>query len=196
MNIGVIVPSRPEAPGIMGVRRHPGGGGRVEVSISGVGEHNARRAANRLLDAGVDRVRRVLVERLGRESANAVSEAPLFQATAVVDDAARKRTIATTRRVVAIDMESWAIGDQARSANVPFVALRIVVDEAAFSLPPSLAGCLTGDGRMNYPMLAWALLRAPPEIPLMFGLARRYISCRPSLARAARAIHEVNQGPN
>jgi adenosylhomocysteine nucleosidase len=82
-----------------------------------------------------------------------------------------------------VDMESTAVAEVAASRGIPFIAVRVVVDTATDSLPPSVVRASSA-GQVNLARLIRGLIASPREIPALLRLAARY--------RAARlALHTV-----
>lgn len=69
-----------------------------------------------------------------------------------------------------VDLESGAVAD----AAVPGWAVRAVLDEAGFDLPPPALVALRADGRPDLPRILWRLLLSPASLPAMIGLSHRH----------------------
>lgn len=72
--------------------------------------------------------------------------------TPEVKRAAHQRTGA-----VAVDMEAVGVAEAARELNIPWVAMKAVVDAAGEALPEFLAGCTTAHGEVSWFRLLWGL---------------------------------------
>jgi adenosylhomocysteine nucleosidase len=85
---------------------------------------------------------------------------------------------------VAVDMESVAVAEIAAAHQLPFVALRVIVDTASDALPPSVIAASRA-GRVKIGRLLAGLLTAPGEIATVIGLSLRYRAAMRSLRAVA-----------
>lgn len=85
---------------------------------------------------------------------------------------------------VAVDMESVAVAEIAAAHQLPFVALRVIVDTASDALPPSVIAA-SRSGRVKIGRLLAGLLTAPGEIAALIGLSLRYRAAMRSLRAVA-----------
>jgi adenosylhomocysteine nucleosidase len=111
----------------------------------------------------------------------------LLTVPSALESPAMKRAAAAATRAVAVDMESAAIAAVAARACVPFVAVRVVVDGVADSLPRGAEQWIDerGERRMG------AVLRAvasPREWRGLLTLAKRYREASGVLDRLARVL--------
>lgn len=86
---------------------------------------------------------------------------PLLSTTSVIGYAAVKQVIGRLSGALAVDMESYSIGQTARQHAVPFAVLRTIFDTANedFTLPA--AGCTTAMGDLQPSKLAGCLVAQP-----------------------------------
>jgi len=91
----------------------------------------------------------------------------------VLHTPAQKRELAR-RGAMAADMESAAVAQAARSAGVPWLAVRAVADAADVRLPPDIMRAMDRQGRIRAMRLATALLRHPWDIAALPPLARGF----------------------
>ena len=87
----------------------------------------------------------------------------------------------------AVDMESLAIAEVAQTREVPFIAVRVVVDSARHSLPQAVTVAADSAGHLHMWRLIGALARAPGDLAPLIRLARCYRAASRSLAAVARA---------
>jgi adenosylhomocysteine nucleosidase len=99
-----------------------------------------------------------------------------------VDDKARLFRETGAR---AVDMESLAVAQVAREAQVPFIAVRVIVDSAADVLPKVVTAAADREGHLQIWRLIGALALAPGELAPLFRLAQRYRAANRSLAAVA-----------
>jgi adenosylhomocysteine nucleosidase len=86
----------------------------------------------------------------------------------------------------AVDMESLAIAEVARSRRLPFLAIRVIVDSAADTLPQAVTAAADSEGHLQVWRLLGALARTPGELPALLRLGQRYRLANRSLAAVAR----------
>jgi adenosylhomocysteine nucleosidase len=86
----------------------------------------------------------------------------------------------------AVDMESLAIAAVAHSQQVPFIAIRVIVDSAADTLPRAVTAAADSEGHLQIGRLLGTLARTPSEIPALLRLAGRYRAANRSLAAVGR----------
>ncbi len=107
-------------------------------------------------------------------AASGACSAPLYGADLPIVTQADKRALYETLGVVAVDMESAAIGRAAGDAGRPFAVLRCVVDPAHFSLPHAALAGMGEDGGNRPLATAAAVLMHPFELPDLIRLALWY----------------------
>ena len=86
----------------------------------------------------------------------------------------------------AVDMESLAIAEVARSHKLPFLAVRVIVDSAFDTLPRAVTAAADNEGHLQIGRLLGALARTPGELPALIRLGQRYRAANRSLAAVAR----------
>lgn len=104
-----------------------------------------------------------------------------------LDTPARKAAAARTTGAVAVDMESGAIAAVATGAGLPTMAVRVVADGAADSLPPGVERWIDDTGRRRPAPIAAAALR-PSHWPVLARLARRHRVAQRALTRVAQRL--------
>jgi adenosylhomocysteine nucleosidase len=103
-----------------------------------------------------------------------------------VGSVADKAELFRTTGAVAVDMESAAIGEVAEQHQLPFMAVRVVVDSAADVLPRAVTAAADNEGHLQIWRLIGALALAPNEFAPLIRLARRYRAANRSLAAIAQ----------
>ncbi|MGF7162315.1 hopanoid-associated phosphorylase [Rhodoligotrophos appendicifer] len=86
---------------------------------------------------------------------------------------------------VAIDMESAAIATVAERHGLPFIVLRVILDEMDAVVPPSAMKGMRSDGTIDAMATVRGLLRHPRDLPALLRLARANSRAARSLARLA-----------
>ena len=114
-----------------------------------------------------------------------VTSGDLLTVDAPLESSAAKSAAAVASGCVAVDMEAAGVAAVAREAEVPFIAVRVVVDTFADRLPPAEHWI---DDRGNRRRgAAWRALGRPAEWPALFTLAKRYRIASAMLNRLAQA---------
>ncbi|HEX19591.1 MAG TPA: hypothetical protein ENG78_02060 [Acidiferrobacteraceae bacterium] len=96
----------------------------------------------------------------------------LFCSDCVIESPDRKRDLVRRTAAVAVDMESCAIAAVAKEAKVPFLAIRVVLDNAGQAIPRSAQAAVDVDGNAMYKQMLRSLLRHPGDLSAMIKLAR------------------------
>lgn len=122
----------------------------------------------------------------GLPSTQTVRRGSVYTSPAALDTTAAKQTVFHRTAAVAVDMESAAIAAVAADRGLPFVAIRVIVDTAADSLP-RLIMAASASGQVDLWLLLRGLAAAPGEIGALLRLSRRYQAALRSLRHAARA---------
>jgi adenosylhomocysteine nucleosidase len=127
--------------------------------------------------------REALAASLG--AARGLDSSPLLSVLEPLDTPAAKQAARLASGACAVDMESFAVASVARANNVPFIAVRVIVDTAHDRIPSAVAAA-SRVGRLEIGRLFLGLLGSPGEIAPLIGLARRYRAARRALVAVAR----------
>ncbi len=112
----------------------------------------------------------------------------LLTTRAALDSAAAKALAFRDTAAVAVDMESAAVAEVASAAQLPFLAVRAIVDTASQAVPrAALRAATVGADALRLGRLLGALARAPWELPAMIRLARAYAAAHSTLAAVVRS---------
>jgi len=95
----------------------------------------------------------------------------LLHADHVIGSAAEKRALHEGSGAAAADMESGALAELADARDVPFLALRVIVDGAGIAIPASALAGADAYGRTRAGALLLSLLRRPADLPALLRLA-------------------------
>ncbi len=87
---------------------------------------------------------------------------------------------------VAVDMESLGVAEVSAAHNLPFIAVRVIVDTAADVLPRAVVAA-SREGQVNIRRLIGGLAVAPLDLIALIRLARAYRAATRSLAAVAGA---------
>jgi adenosylhomocysteine nucleosidase len=113
----------------------------------------------------------------------AVSEGNLLTSTHAIQTPADKAAAFRTTGAAAVDMESVAVAEIAAKHNLPFIAVRVIVDTAADMLPRAVVAASRA-GKVQFARLIGGLILAPREIVSLIRLAQRY-------RIAMRSLHAI-----
>ena len=114
-------------------------------------------------------------ERVAAEisSLRAVTEGNLLTSAQAIDTPAEKAETFRRTGAAAVDMESAAVAEIALHFNLPFIAVRVIVDTAADTLPRSVVNA-SREGQVQISRLIAGLILAPGDIPALIRLSQRY----------------------
>ena len=87
---------------------------------------------------------------------------------------------------VACDMESFHVAEVSAAHNLPFIAVRVIVDSAEDVLPRAVVAA-SRDGQVNMRRLIGGLAAAPLDLIALIRLARAYRAATRSLTAVAGA---------
>jgi adenosylhomocysteine nucleosidase len=102
-----------------------------------------------------------------------VTEGNLLTSAHAIQTPADKAAAYRNTGAVAVDMESAAVAEIAAKHNLPFIAVRVIVDTAADVLPRAVVAASRA-GRVRFARLIGGLILAPRELGAMIRLAQRY----------------------
>ncbi len=103
----------------------------------------------------------------------AVTEGNLLTSSHAIETPADKAAAFRDTGAEAVDMESAAVAEIAAKHNLPFIAVRAIVDTAADALPRAVVAASIA-GRVRIARLIGGLILAPREIVALIRLAQRY----------------------
>ena len=103
----------------------------------------------------------------------AVTEGNLLTGAEPIDTPAEKAAALRSTGAAAVDMESAAVAEVAAKHNLPFIAVRVIVDTAADFLPRAVVAASRA-GRVHIGRLIGGLILRPREIAALLRLAQRY----------------------
>jgi adenosylhomocysteine nucleosidase len=132
-----------------------------------------------------ERVAVALAARAAPKLNSVVTGRLLTSPTAIGSQAEKARMFRETG-AAAVDMESLAVAEVARAQQKPFLAVRVIVDGAADSLPRAVTAAANDQGHLHVWRLIGALAREPTELGPLIRLACRYRAASRSLAEVAR----------
>ncbi len=110
----------------------------------------------------------------------------LLTSSKAIGSLADKAMLFRQTGAAAVDMESLAIAEIAHTHQLPFIAVRVIVDSAEDALPRAVTAAADSEGQLQVWRLMGALARAPADLPPLIRLAQRYRVANRSLAAIAR----------
>jgi len=122
-----------------------------------------------------------------------VTVSPTLEVNELITGAAQKAALRDQRGSVAIDMESAAVARVARLHQLPFLAIRVVLDDAGIGLPAHLMENLNVLGKITLGAGALSLLSHPGETISAFRLMRALARAKPILRRVARTLIKATE---
>jgi nucleoside phosphorylase len=96
-----------------------------------------------------------------------------------------KRVLAQRHHCAAVDMESAAVAQVACAAQLPFLAVRSIVDPLDFDIPAAAMAGMSEDGEPQPSAVMKALLMRPRDLFAVIRLGLHYRTALATLARAA-----------
>jgi adenosylhomocysteine nucleosidase len=103
----------------------------------------------------------------------AVSAGNLLTSTRAIDTPSGKSAAFRDTGAAAVDMESAVVAAVAAQHNLPFIAVRVIVDTAADTLPRAVVNA-SRLGKVRIGRLIAGLIVAPGDIAALIRLAQRY----------------------
>ncbi len=98
----------------------------------------------------------------------------LYQSDKILTEVAEKKALFAKHKATAVDMESVAVAKVASQANLPFMALRAIVDSSDQALPHWFKHSLTAEGALRPWQLALNLSRYPNTLRYLLQLAKGF----------------------
>jgi len=116
-----------------------------------------------------------------------LEEGAIYGADAPVASARAKQELFWGAGTSAVDMESAAVAGVAAAGGIPFLALRVIVDAADLTLPPTALAGVTAEGSTAPRAVLGSLLHRPQDLPGLARLGLAHREAARALARAAAA---------
>jgi adenosylhomocysteine nucleosidase len=116
----------------------------------------------------------------------AYSHGPLVESRSVLGRPADKSALSRASGAVAVDMESAAVAEVARTAGVPFLVVRAVLDPAKRTIPAGILRATDPYGRVRGLPLLQALLWRPRTLIDLWQLRADLRAAQVTLASVAR----------
>lgn len=117
----------------------------------------------------------------------------LFESSSVVALASDKAKQYQQTKALAVDMESGALARVAQQANIPFIAIRSIVDPANMDLPQAIIHAMTAKGVISIPTLLRHVCSHPTELPRLINTALHFNSASKTLKTVACQLPQITQ---
>ncbi len=89
--------------------------------------------------------------------------------------AAEKKQLRARSGADAVEMESNAIAEVCREANIPCSVVRVISDTSLEDLPLDFNQLMTCDKRIDFVKLTWRIMRSPGKIPQLIAFRKKTI---------------------
>lgn len=122
-----------------------------------------------------------------------IVQGALYNSKMIIHLALEKHALHTESNAVAVDMESHAIADIAKQHQLPFLALRCIVDPANFDLPYALAKACNAQGQISIPKLLAYIMRQPAEILPLIRLGLHFNAAKKTLTQLSAQLNLITQ---
>ncbi len=96
----------------------------------------------------------------------------IFGSDEIVDSVEKKKALFDRYAAETVDMESHGAARAAASANIPFIAIRVVADDASRALPKAALRAVTASGGVNVMNVLVDCMKAPQQFEEIFALGR------------------------
>lgn len=112
----------------------------------------------------------------------------LYSATDVIETSDAKQAAQRRSGTCAVDMESAGIAHAAIRFKVPFIAVRIVLDELGDSLPAAIRDAVKPDGNLDVRGLVRGLASNPRDVAPLIKLGRKSSLAQKRLKTVCEAL--------
>jgi adenosylhomocysteine nucleosidase len=101
-------------------------------------------------------------------------EGTLLESISIISSAQNKSALFELSSAIAVDMESSAIAQVCQEKNIPFIAIRTIVDPANFTLPTAISHSIDPKGNVNLTKLIFYVFHHPSELPRLIQLSYHF----------------------
>lgn len=96
-------------------------------------------------------------------------------------------------QAIAVDMESAIVAQLAHQAQIPFIAIRSIVDPNQFDLPHAINDAMTDKGMVSIRKLIMYLGSHPGDLPCLIKLGLYFRAASKTLKYLARRLPQITQ---
>jgi adenosylhomocysteine nucleosidase len=122
----------------------------------------------------------------------ALKEGSLLHTPTILKTKSEKQALYQRSGAIASDMESFFIAQQAKQYQIPFLALRVVVDGADFNIPKQLTQCISTAGTVSLLKIFLNLCIQPSLLFPLITLANNFNKTRKVLKRVSQLEMFIN----
>jgi len=115
---------------------------------------------------------------------------PLAQSLGGLKSRAEKLDFVKKNQALAADMESASVAKAALNANLPFMAIRAIVDPLEQAIPESVLRAINQRGRLRPFRLLAGLARSPADFLIVNQLRRNFLAAKNTLTSVAQLVGE------
>ncbi len=120
-------------------------------------------------------------------------QACLLESDTVISLAQDKSKQYQLTEAIAVDMESGAVAQAANQAQIPFIAIRSIVDPAELNLPEAINYAMTDSGIVSTSKLMRYLCSHPGELPRLIKLGLHFNAANKTLKYLAHRLPQITQ---
>jgi len=117
----------------------------------------------------------------------------LLESESIISLASHKALQYQRTQALAVDMESGAVARIAAQAQVPFIAIRSIVDPAQLDLPKAINYAMNDQGTIAIPKLMFYLCMHPAELPRLVRLGLHFNAASKTLKHLAQQLPRIIQ---
>ncbi|WP_175345295.1 hypothetical protein [Bradyrhizobium sp. ORS 375] len=114
--------------------------------------------------------------------------APIAGADVAVTSAGARRELSRRSGAVAVDMESHSIARWAATNKIPFLAIRVVMDDVGRRVPEAAVSCVSSAGQTSPVRLCGLVMRRPLDALAILRLCADWPQARRSLHGCCLAL--------
>ncbi|GFO72648.1 adenosylhomocysteine nucleosidase [Bathymodiolus japonicus methanotrophic gill symbiont] len=121
------------------------------------------------------------------------TQATLLESDTVIGQACDKNRLYLTTQAIAVDMESAAVAQLAQQAQLPFIAIRSIVDPAQLDLPGAIDYAMTDSGVISIRKLLRYLCSHPGDLPRLITLGMHFNAAKKTLKYLAGQLPQITR---
>jgi len=118
-------------------------------------------------------------------------EGTLLETLSIVASAEEKSTLFNEKSAIAVDMESAAAAEICQKENIPFIAIRTIVDPASFDIPSAINHSMTPEGNVSLAKLIFYIICHPSELISLIQLGQHFKAANKKLSQISPLLAQV-----
>ncbi|MDP2902445.1 MAG: phosphorylase [Methylovulum sp.] len=120
----------------------------------------------------------------------------LTQSANIISSSKEKLHLQIITEAIALDMESIAVAKAATKKNLPFLAIRAIVDPADMDMPRAVSYAANAEGDIILSRLLLFIALHPAELPGLIRLGLYFNAAKSTLKRVAKQLDALIHFPN